>query len=106
MIWLPSVQWAATSSSSLSMPMAMMPRDITLLKSLSGVFFTVPLRVAKKTNLPSSSRSRTVSSARTFSPGCNATRLAMALPLPAALISGISYTLSQYTRPVLVKTSM
>ena len=57
-----------TSSSSFSMPMAMMPRDMTLLKSLSGVFLTVPLRVAKKTNLSSSSRSRTRSKRARFRP--------------------------------------
>ena len=34
MIWLPSVSVAATSSSPFSMPMAMMPRDMTLQKSL------------------------------------------------------------------------
>src|SRR5581483_11627915 len=43
-IWLPSVSVVPTSSSSLSMPMAMMPRDMTLEKSFSSVFFTVPLR--------------------------------------------------------------
>src|ERR1035438_8243960 len=69
-IWLPSVQLAATSSSSFSMAMALMPIDRTLLKSFNGVFLTVPLRVAKKTYLPSSSRSRTVSNARMLSPGC------------------------------------
>ena len=42
---------------------------------------------------------------RTFSPGCRLSRLAMDLPLPAAPTSGISYTFSQYTRPVLVKQS-
>ena len=31
------------------MPIAIMPRDMTLEKSLSAVFFTVPLRVTKKT---------------------------------------------------------
>ena len=41
--------------------------------------------------------------ALTVSPGCSATRLPMCLPLPAAPTSGISYTFSQYTRPVLVK---
>ena len=55
----PSVMRAATNSSSVSMPMAMMPRDITFEKSLSGVFFTVPFCVAKKIYLPSSSRSCT-----------------------------------------------
>ena len=82
-----------------------MPRDITLLKSFSGVFFTVPFRVAKKICLLSSSRSRTGTIVRTLSPGCSATRLPMCLPLPAAPTSGTSYTFSQYTRPALVKIS-
>ena len=59
----------------------------------------MPLRVAKKMYLPSSSRLRTASMVRTVSPGCSATRLPTCLPLPAAPTSGISYTLSQYTRP-------
>ena len=81
---------AVMSSSSLSMPMAMMPRAMTLEKSLSAVFLTVPLRVAKRTNLPSSSRSRTGRMVTTFSPGWRSTSEAMALPLPAAPTSGIS----------------
>jgi hypothetical protein len=36
------------------MAIAMMPRAITLLKSLSGVFLTMPFRVAKRMYLPSS----------------------------------------------------
>ncbi len=81
MVCLPSVMRAAIRSSSLSMAMAMMPRAMTLEKSLSGVFLTVPLRVAKKMNLPSSSRSRTGRMVRTFSPGCRLSRLCMALAL-------------------------
>ncbi len=104
-IWLPSVIVASTSSSSLSMPIAIIPRDITFEKSFSGVFFTVPCRVTKKMYLPSSVRSRTVMIARTCSPGCRFNRLAIDLPLPAAPTSGISYTFSQYTRPVFVKHS-
>ena len=48
---------------------------MTWQKSFSSVFFTVPLRVAKKTNFPSCSRLRTASMVRTVSPGCSATRL-------------------------------
>src|SRR5450432_819712 len=59
----PSVNRAATSSSSFSIPMAMMPRVMTLEKSFTGVFFTTPLRVTKKTKLFSSSRLRTAGSA-------------------------------------------
>ena len=65
----------------LSMLMAMMPRDITWEKSFTSVFFTVPLRVAKKTYLPSSSRSRTASMVRTVSPGCKADQVADVLAL-------------------------
>ena len=53
-----------------------MPRDITWQKSFSSVFFTVPLRVAKKMNLLSSSRLRTASMVRTVSPGCKRDQVA------------------------------
>ena len=86
----PSVILAVMSSSSLSMPMAMMPRAMTLEKSLSGVFLTVPFCVAKKMNLPSSSRSRMGRMARTFSPGCRSSMQSLLDLQPAAPMSGIS----------------
>ena len=77
------------------MPMAMMPPARGLLNAASSVFFTVPLRVHITMNRSGVSSSRTDSSAAIFSSGCIDTRLAIALPLPAATTSGISWTLSQ-----------
>jgi len=79
-IWFPSVMRALTSSSSLSIPMAMMPRAITLEKSLSGVFLTCVAR-GEKMNLPSF-KIATGRMARTFSPAAGEQALHR-LPFPA-----------------------
>ena len=67
---LPSVSVTATSSSPCLDADGDDAAGMTWEKSLSSVFFTVPLRVAKKMYLPSSSRLRTASMVRTVSPGC------------------------------------
>ena len=87
----PSVMRAVMSSSSFSMLMAMMPRDMTLEKSLSGGLLDGAVAGGEEDVLAdSSSRSRTGRMVTTFSPGWRAMSEAMALPLPAAPTSGTS----------------
>src|SRR5712691_9603281 len=95
-ICLLSVSLAPMSSSLASRLMAMMPLARGLEYSVSADFFTVPLRVARNTNLLSSSRLRAATSAVSFSSSWKRTKLDMALPRVAAAASGISYTFSQF----------
>ena len=84
--------------------MAILPRCRRYAYSVSGVFFTVPLRVAKNTYLPSS-YSRTGCTACTFSPSSSGIQLMIGRPRAFGPASGNWYTDSQNTRPWLVKVS-
>lgn len=101
----PEVSTASISASSASTDSAMMPPARGLPKAASSVFFTIPLLVASST-YPPAAKSRTAQKAAIFSPVCTRTRLTTALPLPCGPTSGISWTLSQCTRPRSVKIRM
>ena len=71
-------------------------------KSASGVFFTTPCSVAKKTK-QSSRNSFTGRIALMRSSSSICTRFTIGLPRLLRLPCGTSYTLSQYTLPLLEK---
>ena len=101
---LPSVRSAFTSASPSSRLIAILPRARRNSNSLSGVFFTVPLRVEKNTYW-SSAYSRTGTTACTFSPSSSAIQLTIGRPRAFGPASGSWYTGSQNTRPALVNVS-
>ena len=79
----------AMTASPSSMPIAMMPPTLGLLKADSAVFLTTPRLDPMTMNL-FSSNSLTVSIAAIFSPSSIDTRFAIDLPLPPGPTSGIS----------------
>ncbi len=100
----PSVRPTPTSASPSSRLIAILPRARRNANSLSGVFLTVPLRVAKNTNWPSA-YSRTGSTACTRSPDSSGIQLMIGRPRAFEPASGSWCTGSQNTLPELVKVS-
>ncbi len=100
----PSVIATSTSASPSSRLMAILPRCRRKANSVSGVFLTVPLRVAKKTK-QFSVYSRTGSTACTCSPASSGIQLMIGRPRALGPASGNWCTGSQNTRPALVKVS-
>ena len=101
---VPSESSAFTSASPSARLIAILPRDRRYAYSGSGVFLTVPLRVAKNTYWPSA-YSRTGSTACTFSPSSSGIQLMIGRPRALGPASGSWCTDSQNTRPALVKVS-
>src|SRR6266498_1153661 len=89
----PSVSSTVISSSPSLTPIAMMPFCRMLPNSESSVFLITPLRVTITAYWPSAN-SRTGITPAIFSLDGRLIRLTMALPLPAAVASGISWTFS------------
>ena len=82
----------------------MMPALRGLLKSDNAVFLTTPSLVEKNTYL-SSAKFLTGNTALIFSFGCICNKLTIGLPRDAREPWGISYTFTQYTRPLFEKQS-
>src|SRR5256885_613187 len=80
----------------------MIPVDRGLENAASGVFFTVPARVAMNTKC-CSSYCLTGNRALIFSPSSSGNRFTIGLPRAPRPACGSSYTLSQYTLPRLEK---
>ena len=94
------------SSSSSSRVIAMIPVERTFSNCSSGVFLTMPRRVASTRYVPALKSGRVIvaigtSPASTWTPG----RLMIGMPLAWRLASGIWWTLALKTRPRFVKNS-
>ena len=89
----PVVSWTPIRVSVGSRVMAMMPLGRGRLKAPTGVLFTVPLAVAKKTNF--SSNCLTGSTAQRVSLACIFSRLAMERPRAVRAWAGRSKTRAQ-----------
>src|SRR6266478_5389428 len=90
-IFLPSVSLAPMSSSLASRLIAMMPLARGLENSVSADFFTVPLRVARNTNLLWSWRLRAATSAVSFSSSWKRTRVAIDVHRGALDVAGVAH---------------
>ena len=99
---LPSVTLTSIRSSSPWKLIACIPVFLILANSLILVFFTIPFFVAIK-RYWSSSKLSTGITAVIFSSAISWRILTIAIPLAVLEASGISYALSLYTRPLLVK---